>query len=112
MRKTKITIDVELDDNHVPEKITWNAEDGGVENSPAKAALISVWDDKEKEALRLDLWTKDMPMDDMKVFLHQIFVSLAETYQRATNEDEAAQAIIELAENFAVKAGISSGKHL
>ncbi len=31
MRKTNINIEVALDENHVPEKITWNAEDGGVE---------------------------------------------------------------------------------
>lgn len=111
MRKTKIVIDVELDDNNVPEKISWSAEDGGVVDSPVKATLISVWDDKEKEALRLDLWTKDMPMDDMKVFLHQIFISLADTYQRATNDEDGAQSIVELAENYAVKSGISSGQH-
>ena len=30
MKKTKIVIDVELDDNHVPEKMFWKAEDGGI----------------------------------------------------------------------------------
>lgn len=106
MRKTKITINVELDENHVPEKMSWDAEDGGVSNQETKAALLSVWDDKTKEALRLDLWTKDMPMDDMKQFFHQIFISLADSYKRATNEDEMSDFIIEFAENFALKAGI------
>ena len=32
MKKTQITIDIELDENHVPERMTWNAEDGGIEN--------------------------------------------------------------------------------
>ncbi|MFA5619963.1 MAG: gliding motility protein GldC [Weeksellaceae bacterium] len=106
MRKTKITIDVELDENHVPEKLHWTAEDGGVDNQETKAALMSVWDFKEKEALRLDLWTKDMPMDEMKHFIHQIFISLADTYLRATNEEDVSNYIIEFAENFSVKAGI------
>ena len=44
--------------------------------------MISVWDEKAMEALRIDLWTKDMPVDQMKMFLHQIFVSLGHTYQR------------------------------
>ena len=44
MRQTQITINVELDENHVPEKMTWNAQDGGVENQETKATMISVWD--------------------------------------------------------------------
>lgn len=110
MKKTQITIDVELDENHVPEKLSWNAPDGGIENQETKAAMISVWDDKEKEALRIDLWTKEMPMDDMKRFYHQIFISMANSYVRSTNEDEVADYIVEFAENFAYKAGIKSIK--
>ncbi len=110
MRKTQIIVDVELDENHVPEKMSWNAQDGGINNQETKAAMISVWDDKAKEALRIDLWTKEMEMDDMKRFYHQIFISMANSYQRATNEDEVADSIIEFAENFAHEAGIKSHK--
>ncbi len=110
MKKTQIIVEVELDENHVPEKMTWDATDGGINKQETKAAMISVWDDKEKEALRIDLWTKEMPMDDMKRFYHQIFISMANSYQRATNEDEVADFIIEFAENFALQAGIKSQK--
>ena len=106
MRKTQITIDVELDDNHIPEKISWNAQDGGVENQETKATMISVWDDKKFEALRIDLWTKDMPLDQMKMFIHQIMHSLAVTYQRASGEDDVARWMEEMAEEFAVKSVI------
>lgn len=106
MKKTQITIEVELDENHIPEKIGWSAPDGGVEYQEAKAALISVWDHKEREAMRLDLWTKDMPLEEMKAFFHQIFISMASSYERATNEDEVATYIVEFAETFAFKAGI------
>lgn len=106
MKKSQITINVELDENHVPEKMNWNAPDGGIENQETKAAFISVWDDKTKEVLRLDLWTKDMTVDEMKLFFHQIFISMSDSYKRATNEDETATSIIEFAENFAHKAGI------
>ena len=106
MRQTQITINVDLDENHVPEKMTWNAQDGGVENQETKATMISVWDDKKFEALRIDLWTKDMPVDQMKVFLHQIFVSLGHTYQRATGEDDVADKIQEFAEEFALMSKI------
>ena len=101
MRQTQITINVELDENHVPEKMTWNAQDGGVENQETKATMISVWDEKAMEALRIDLWTKDMPVDQMKMFLHQIFVSLENTYKKATGEDDVAEKIQEFAEDFA-----------
>lgn len=106
MRTTNINIQVELDENHIPEKILWNAEDGGVENEETKATMISVWDEKAKEALRIDLWTKDMPVDQMKMFLHQILFSLGKTYERATGEEDVAQWLEETAETFAVKAAI------
>lgn len=108
MKKTQISIDIELDENHIPEKMNWNAEDGGIHNQETKAVMVSVWDDKDKEALRIDLWTKEMPMDDMKRFYHQIFISMANSYQRATSEDEVANSIIEFAENFAHQAGIKT----
>ena len=106
MRQTQITINVELDENHVPEKMTWNAQDGGVENQETKATMISVWDEKAMEALRIDLWTKDMPVDQMKMFLHQILVSLANTYERATGEEDVAKWMEEMAEQFAAKSAI------
>ena len=106
MRKTKITIEVELDENHIPEKLFWNAEDGGVEKQETKAALISVWDDKAMEALRIDLWTKDMPVDHMKRFFHQILVSLGDTYLRATGEEDVTGWMHGIAEEFAEKSAI------
>ena len=106
MRKTKITVEVELDENHVPEKMTWNAQDGGIENQETKAAMITVWDEKSREALRIDLWTKEMPVDQMKMFFHQMLVSLGHTYQRATGEEDVAEKMIEFAEDFAALAKI------
>ena len=106
MKKTKIVIDVELDDNHVPEKMFWKAEDGGIKRQETKAAMISVWDSKAMEALRIDLWTKDMPVDEMKRFFHQILVSIGNTYERATGEDDVADWLEEMAEEFAQRAAI------
>ena len=106
MRKTQITIDVELDENHIPEKLMWNAQDGGIDKQETNATMISVWDDKTKEALRIDLWTKEMPVDDMKRFFHQILLSLGDTYQRATGEEDVAEWLRENAEEFAQKSAI------
>jgi gliding motility-associated protein GldC len=107
MRETKITINVELDDNLIPEKITWNAEDSGVQNMETKSTMVSVWDDKAMEALRIDLWTKEMPLDQMKMFIHQTIISLGQTYQRASGEDDVAQWMEDMAQEFAIKSAIN-----
>ena len=70
-RNSKIEISVDLDENKIPEKIFWSAEDGNIKNKESKALFLSVWDSEKKESLRIDLWTKEMPLDEMKIFFHQ-----------------------------------------
>ena len=77
-----------------------------VEKQETKATMISVWDDKKMEALRIDLWTKEMPVDQMKMFLHQILISMSHTYQRATGEEDVAAWMEEMAEEFAQRSAI------
>ena len=69
---SKIEFTVELDENRVPENIHWSAADGGIQNEASKAIMLSVWDSPNKDTLRMDLWTKDMPVDEMKQFFHQL----------------------------------------
>jgi len=102
MKQTQISINVELDENSVPERIFWDAQDGGVENQETKAVMLSVWDEKTREVLRIDLWTKEMPLDHMKIFFHQLFISLGNTYHRASGDEETAERITQFAEEFAV----------
>ncbi len=102
-RKSQITIDIELDVNKVPEKITWNAPDGGVTNAPTKAVMMGVWDEKTKDTLRIDLWTKDMLMDEMKQFYHQTLLSLADSFERATDEKNMSADMRDFAAHFADK---------
>lgn len=94
---------VELDENRVPEKLTWTAQDGGVQLEEAKAMLLSIWDGKAQETLRIDLWTKEMPVDEMKVFFHQTLVALADTYQRATQDEKMSDTMRDFCEYFAEK---------
>ena len=70
LHKSQITLTVSLDENRVPEELYWSAEDGGINEEEAKAMLLSIWDSKNKESLKIDLWTKDMPVDEMKIFFH------------------------------------------
>ena len=106
---SNISFTIELDENRVPEKLSWSAEDGGVKDQESKAALISVWDPKSKEALRIDLWTKDMPVEEMKVFFYQTLTAMAGTYKRATNDDKMADTMLDFVDYFAEKTGIKEG---
>jgi len=97
---SEIKINIELDENKVPDKLRWSAPDGGVNNEESKAIMLNVWDDKAQELLRIDLWTKEMPMDEMKKFYYQIYMSMAESFERATNEGEMAQDMKDFAKYF------------
>ncbi|WP_298317667.1 gliding motility protein GldC [uncultured Aquimarina sp.] len=101
--KSEIKIEIELDENKVPEKLHWTAKDGGIENEETKAMLLSVWDNKNKESLRIDLWTKDMPVDEMKVFFHQTLVSMSETFNRATQDEKMSATMKDFCDYFAEK---------
>jgi gliding motility-associated protein GldC len=94
---------INLDENRVPEKMQWSAEDGGVNAQEAKAIMLSVWDSKDQETLRIDLWTKDMPVDEMKKFFHQTLVAMSDTFQRATDDQQMTATMKDFCEYFAEK---------
>jgi gliding motility-associated protein GldC len=94
---------VELDENRVPEKLTWSAQDGGVDLDEAKAIMLNIWDSNAQEALRIDLWTKDMPVDEMKMFFHQTLVAMTDTFQRATGDEKMADTMKDFCDYFAEK---------
>lgn len=98
-----IELNVQLDENRVPEKLHWSAEDGGINNEEAKAMMLSVWDAKTQETLRIDLWTKEMPVDEMKVFFHQTLVAMANTFNRATQDEKMTATMNDFCDYFAEK---------
>ncbi|WP_242202665.1 gliding motility protein GldC [Aestuariivivens insulae] len=100
---SKIELSVELDENRVPETLYWTAQDGGITNEEAKAMLLSVWDSKAQETLRIDLWTKDMPVDEMKVFFHQTLVAMSDTFNRATQDEKMTATMKDFCDYFAEK---------
>ncbi len=100
---SEIKLNVGLDENKIPETIHWSAEDGGVSNEETKAVMLSVWDSKSKESLRIDLWTKEMPVDEMKIFFHQTLSAMADTFQRATNDDKMSDTMRDFCDYFAEK---------
>lgn len=101
MKKSTISIDVVTDDNRVPSDISWSATDTGAENmQQAKAMMISFWDGAEKAALRIDLWTKEMMVDEMADFFYQTLMTMADTYGRATKYTEEAEELKNFAKDF------------
>jgi len=100
---SNIEFSVELDENKIPENISWSAEDGGINNKETKAILLSVWDHKQKDTLRIDLWTKDMPIDEMKQFFHQTLVSMAGSFERATDDQKMSATMLDFCDYFAEK---------
>ncbi|MDF0708063.1 MAG: gliding motility protein GldC [Bacteroidota bacterium] len=100
---SEITLKVGLDENRVPEELTWSAQDGGINEEDAKAMLLSVWDSKNQESLKIDLWTKDMPVDEMKVFFHQTLVTMADTFFKATQDEKMTATMKDFCDYFAEK---------
>ncbi len=101
MTNSTITIDVQLDKDKVPQQINWKAE-GSSANDPqkAKAMMVAFWDAVDKSALRIDLWTKEMMVDEMADFYYQVFITMADTFKRATNNDVLVNDIKAFAKDF------------
>lgn len=103
-KKKEISITVELDENDVPTSIDWNATDKegeGIEN--CRAMILSMWDPEREDTLRLDLWTKEMTIQEMKVFFHQTMVTMADTFENATEEKEMTEDMRDFISYFAEK---------
>lgn len=99
--KSTITIDVELDEEKIPKEITWNATASTAEAAKkAKGLMLSLWDGPEKAAMRIDLWTKEMMVDEMADFFFQSFMTMADTYGRATQYHDQVKDIKDFARDF------------
>jgi gliding motility-associated protein GldC len=107
-KTSEIKIVVQLDENRIPEKLAWTAQDGGVDQEEAKAIMLSVWDSKNQETLSIDLWTKDMPVDEMKLFFHQTLLAMSDTFQRATQDEKMADTMKDFCDYFAEKMELKS----
>jgi gliding motility-associated protein GldC len=103
MSKTSdIQIKIDLDNNKVAEKITWTASDMPDEKE-AKAMIMGFWDKHEKNTLRIDLWTKEMTVDEMKYFVHQTLLTLSDSFERATGDNKMAATMRDFCDYYAEK---------
>lgn len=102
MKKSELTFSVALDDNKLPQEILWTSTENG-EKGNAKAVIVSIWEKNEENTLRIDLWTKDMLVDEMKIFFHQTLLSMADTLKRATGEEKMSEDLKDFCAHFADK---------
>ena len=103
--KSNINIQVELAEDKMPEAIQWTAPDGGIVDwQNAKAILLGLWDGQEKSAMRIDLWTNKMMVDEMNDFFYQTLHGMSDTYLRATKNAELAEELKKFAKDFLKKA--------
>ncbi len=99
--QSTIKIDVTLDPNRMPEEISWSASDSTADKArKAKGMILSLWDGADKTALRIDLWTRDMMVDEMTDFFYQTLMSMADTYDRATRNQEMVDDMKKFAKDF------------
>lgn len=101
MKKSTIQIDVHMQEDRVPMSISWSATDSSADQvQKAKAMILSLWDGADKAALRIDLWTKDMMVDEMADFFYQTMMTMADTYGRATQYHEQVEEMKNFAKGF------------
>jgi gliding motility-associated protein GldC len=88
MKKSTINFTVHLDQNNVPEKIYWDATEKPDPNiAETKAISVALWDERQKNTLRIDLWTKDMPIMEMKRFFIDCIGGLGQSILTSTGDE-------------------------
>ena len=105
----EIRLTVRLDDEQVPESIRWDATDQN-DDLPAEcqAMMLALWSREAGNTYRIDLWTRDLPVEEMNAFFVQTLLSMADTYERATGRADYAGALREFGREFGRHSGAST----
>jgi gliding motility-associated protein GldC len=105
-KQSEIKIKVDLNANNLPIQINWSASDGEIENQNASAFLLSIWNPEEKNTMKIDLWTRDMTIEEMKQFFHQSLLTMADSFEKATGEHFISEDLRDYCYHFAEKMNI------
>jgi gliding motility-associated protein GldC len=104
MKKAEIKLTIDLDAQNVPESIMWESTDAqNKEAMPVKSMMLALWDQNYKNTLRIDLWTKDMPVDEMKMFFYETLMTMGDSFLRATGETNIVEDLRDYCAHFADK---------
>jgi len=108
LKSSDIHLRVLQDDDGI-EEIRWRADEGpSPHEQAAKAMILALWDADVKNSLRIDLWAKEMEVEDMNDFFFQTLMTMADTYKNATTDGGLAGEIKVFAQEFAQKAARAS----
>jgi gliding motility-associated protein GldC len=103
-QEKEIRIRVGLDENNIPESILWLADDAkNKEEIQSSAMILALWDKNVRGSMRLDLWTKDMTVDEMKIFFHETLLTMSETLEKSIDDKRIAGDLRDFCAWFAEK---------
>ena len=102
-KRSSITVQIGLNENNLPLEMHWTADDGVITNAPAKAMMLSLWNPEDNNTMKIDLWTKDMSIEEMKQFFHQTLLTMADTFEKATGETLITEDLRDYCYHFAEK---------
>lgn len=101
MHQSNIQVQIDLDEEKIPQNIKWSASDStAIEAQEARAMMLTFWDPTDKTALRIDLWTKEMMVDEMADFFYQNLMGMSDAYLRATQDESLSNEFKEFAKTF------------
>lgn len=101
MKNSEIKFLVTLDDKNLPKTITWDASDKEGEGAESTRSIsLNVWDSLNHSTLRIDLWTEDMSVVEMKRFYIDILGGMSQTILNSTGDEYMAEEIKELCDRL------------
>lgn len=108
VKTSNIDIEIGMNEAKMPVSIRWKASDNPAQNNfqDSKALLVTLFDEKSKDTLKIDLWTTDLQVAEMDRIMFQTLNALADTYFKATNNRELAGAMQQFARYFGEKTEI------
>lgn len=101
MKNSDIKFQIELDEKSLPKTINWDASDKeneGLEST--KSISLNIWDNLNQSTLRIDLWTEDMSVVEMKRFYIDILGGMGQTILNSTGDEYMSEEIKDLCDRL------------
>jgi gliding motility-associated protein GldC len=112
VKTSQIRIDVHLDKENLPINIEWDADDADFDGKEsAKGMMLSIFDGLQQNAMRIDLWTKEMNVEEMNLFMFQTLATMADTFEKATGNKELSDEMRDFVHHFGHKANVFGPDH-
>ncbi|MCF8240112.1 MAG: hypothetical protein K9J16_01905 [Melioribacteraceae bacterium] len=107
-REAEIRFYISLDEKGRTSNIDWEASDSpNPGRKTTHSLMISLWDHIEKTTFSIDLWSNKMFVEDMQVQYYETFRKMAETYRKATHDEEVADFMVKFANDFGKRVGLN-----